>query len=158
MINVLRAALRVIPKQQITYKKFLGQIPTPIGLLKNAYSEGITVTGSIQPIDADTMYKLGIANTGDVFTCWLHGDVVSVAEIQSNDLIIGADGEVYNVFRSEKWSGYPFQDWNMVFIRRAKNYSTGTNNGNNENSVENGNNGNGHGNGGGQGHKDNGDD
>ena len=122
MINVLQAALRVIPKQQITYKKFLGQVPTPIGLLKNAYSEGVTVTGSIQPIDADTMYKLGIANTGDVFTCWLHGDVVSVAEIQSNDLIIGADGAVYNVFRSEKWSGYPFQDWNMIFIRRAKNY------------------------------------
>lgn len=122
MINVLQAALRVIPKQQITYKKFLGQIPTPIGLLKNAYSEGVTVTGSIQPIDADTMYKLGIANTGDVFTCWLHGDVVSVAEIQSNDLIIGDDGQVYNVFRSEKWSGYPYQDWNMIFIRRAKNY------------------------------------
>lgn len=122
MINVLKAALRVIPKQAITYRKFLGQVPSPIGLLRNTYAPDVTVMGSIQPIDADTMYKLGIANTGDVFSCWLHGDVVSVAEIQSNDLIIGNDGTIYNVFRSEKWSGYPYQDWNMIFIRRAKNY------------------------------------
>ena len=122
MINVLKCALNVIPKQAITYRKFLRQAPSAIGLIKNVYAPDVSVVGSIQPIDADTMYKLGIANTGDVFTCWLHGDVVSVAEIQSNDLIIGNDGTVYNVFRSEKWSGYPYQDWNMIFIRRAKNY------------------------------------
>lgn len=122
MMNVLQRALNIIPKQTITYRKFLRQVPSAIGLLRNEYAPDVKVAGSIQPVDADTMYKLGIANTGDVFICYLHGDVLSVSQMKSNDIIIGIDGQVYNVFRSDKWSNYPDQDWNMVFIRRAKNY------------------------------------
>lgn len=122
MINVLSAALSVIPKQNITYKKFLGVKPGPIGLLVNTYADPVVCVGSIQPASADTLYKLGIANTGDIFTCTLHGNTLSIAELQSNDIIIGADGEVYNIFKSDKWSMYPGQDWNRIFIRRAKKY------------------------------------
>ena len=122
MINVLKAALGIIPKQQITYKKFKAVAPNGIGNLVNTYYEPVTVSGSIQPADADTLYKLGIANTGDIYTCFLHGDAVSIAEMQSNDIIINSAGEVFNVFRSDRWYDYPGQDWNRVFIRRAKKY------------------------------------
>lgn len=122
MINVLATALKLIPKQEITYRKFLRVAPNKIGNMVNVYSEPVTVNGSIQPASADTLYKLGIANTGDIYVCFLHGDAVSVAEMQSNDLIINSAGEVFNIFKSDRWYAYPDQDWNRVFLRRAKNY------------------------------------
>ena len=123
MINVLSAALSIIPKQQIIYKKFLGVVSNEIGIMVNSYAPPITCIGSIQPASADTLYKLGIADSGDIFTCVLHGDVLSISELQSNDVIIDTNGQIYNVFKSDKWSTYPGQDWNRIFIRRAKNYA-----------------------------------
>lgn len=122
MINVLRAALKLIPKQQIIYKKFKMVAPNRIGMMVNVYEDPITVNGSIQPASADTLYKLGIANTGDIYVCLLEGDAVSVAEMQSNDLILNSAGEVFNIFRSDRWFDYPGQNWNKVLLRRAKNY------------------------------------
>lgn len=122
MINVLAAALQVIPTQKITYKKWLSNLPNHVGMLRPQYADPITVDGSIQPASDDTLYKLGIANTGDIYICYLRGNAVSIADLQSNDVIIGANGEEYNIFRSDKWSGYPGQDWNRIFIRRAKKY------------------------------------
>lgn len=122
MINVLKAALRAIPTQKITYKKFIGVRPNRIGLMVNTYAAPVTVDGSIQPASADTLYKLGIANTGDIFVCVLQGDAVSVAEVQSNDLIINTAGEVFNIFKSDRWYDYPDQNWNRILLRRAKNY------------------------------------
>ena len=122
MMNVLSAALSLIPKQQITYQKWIGLRPNSIGILVNTYAPAVTVTGSIQPAADDTLYKLGIANTGDIYTCYLHGNTVSIAELQSNDIIVGEDGNIYNIFRSDKWSTYPGQDWNRIFLRRAKKY------------------------------------
>lgn len=124
MINVLRAALRVIPTQQITYKKFLKVEPNGIGLMVNVYAAPVTVNGSIQPASADTLYKLGIANTGDIYVCVLEGDAVSVAELQSNDLIINKAGETFNIFKSDRWYDYPDQNWNRILVRRAKNYDS----------------------------------
>lgn len=121
MINVLATALKVIPKQKITYKKFKKVEPNSIGMMVNTYYDPVTVDGSIQPASADTLYKLGIANTGDIYTCFLHGDTVSIAEIQSNDLILRGN-EVFNIFKSDRWYDYPGQDWNRIFLRRAKNY------------------------------------
>ena len=122
MINVLKAALRAIPTQKITYRKFVGVRPNCIGTMVNTYADPVTVDGSIQPASADTLYKLGIANTGDIFVCVLQGDAVSVAEVQSNDLIINTAGEVFNIFKSDRWYDYPDQNWNRVLLRRAKNY------------------------------------
>ena len=122
MINVLKAALRAIPTQKVTYKKFIGVRPNRIGLMVNTYADPVTVDGSIQPASADTLYKLGIANTGDIFVCVLQGDAVSVAEVQSNDLIINTAGEVFNIFKSDRWYDYPDQNWNRILLRRAKNY------------------------------------
>lgn len=122
MINVLRAALKLVPKQLITYKKFIRVSANALGNQINEYEAPITVIGSIQPADNDTLYKLGIANTGDYFICYIHGNALSIAQLQSNDVIIGSDGQVYNIFQSEMWYDYPDQDWNKIIIRRAKNY------------------------------------
>lgn len=122
MFNVLARALKIIPKQQVTYKKFLRVSVNEIGNQVNVYDNPVTVEGSIQPTDQDTLYKLGIANTGDIYTVYLRGSAVSIAQIQSNDLIIGSNGQVYNIFRSDIWFDYPDQDWNRVLVKRAKRY------------------------------------
>lgn len=122
MINVLAAALRIIPTQTITYKKWLGHQPNDIGIVVNTYDEPISVPGNIQPAGANTYYKLGIANNNDIFICALRGDALSLAELNSNDIIIGADGMIYNIFKSNRWSQYPQQDWNHILLQRAKNY------------------------------------
>lgn len=128
MINVLERALRIIPKQQVKYKKFKAVTVNTIGNQVNTYESPIVVEGSIQPTDQDTLYKLGIANTGDIYTVFLRGNAVSIAQIQSNDLIIGSDGQVYNIFRADIWEYYPDQDWNRVLVKRAKNYGRNNNN------------------------------
>lgn len=122
MINVLNSALRLIPKQKITYKKFLEVRSNAIGNMVNTYDAPVDVMGSIQPADNDTLYKLGVANTGDFFICWLPANVLSIAQLQSNDIIIDGTGQVYNIFNSEMWATYPDQDWNKIVIRRAKKY------------------------------------
>ncbi len=122
MINVLDAALSVLPKQRITYKKFKGRLPSIIGIMVNVYDEAVTVIGSIQPADAETLYKMGIANTGDIWFLWVKGNVLSTSELNSNDIIVDEEGNIYNIFRSDKWSSYPGQDWNRIFVRRAKEY------------------------------------
>ena len=122
MMNVLARALKIIPKQQVTYKKFKKVTVNLIGNQVNVYENPVTVEGSIQPTDQDTLYKLGIANTGDIYTVYLRGSAVSIAQIQSNDLIIGSNGQVYNIFRSDIWFDYPDQDWNRVLVKRAKKY------------------------------------
>lgn len=124
MMNVLKRALNVIPKQQVTYKKFKRVVINILGQQVNTYESPITVEGSIQPTDQDTLYKLGIANTGDIYTVFLRGNAVSIAQIQSNDLIIGAGGEVYNIVRADIWENYPDQDWNRVLVKRAKKYGS----------------------------------
>ena len=121
-MNVLASALRIIPKQQVTYKKFLRVSVNEIGNQVNVYEDPVTVEGSIQPTDQDTLYKLGVANTGDIYTVFLRGNAVSIAQIQSNDLIIGSNGAVYNIFRADIWEDYPDQDWNRVLVKRAKDY------------------------------------
>lgn len=122
MINVLARALRIIPKQQVTYKKFISVSVNSIGNQVNVYADPITVEGSIQPTDQDTLYKLGIANTGDIYTVFLRGNAVSIAQIQSNDLIIGSNGAVYNIFRADIWMDFPDQDWNRILVKRKKSY------------------------------------
>ena len=122
MLNVLARALKIIPKQKVTYKKFKKVTVNSIGNQVNEYEQPITVEGSIQPTDQDTLYKLGIANTGDIYTVYLRGSAVSIAQIQSNDVIVGSNGQVYNIFRSDIWYDYPDQDWNRILVRRAKNY------------------------------------
>lgn len=122
MMNVLKRALRIIPKQFVTYKKFKKVTVNSIGNQVNEYEDPITVEGSIQPTDQDTLYKLGIANTGDIYTVFLRGDALSIAKVQSNDIIIGSNQQVYNIFRADIWIDYPDQDWNRILVKRAKNY------------------------------------
>ena len=122
MFNVLKSALNIIPKQTIYYRKFISRIPNEIGNMVNVYGGKIAVIGSIQHAERSLLYKMGIANTEDVYVCYIHVNALGVAEIASNDQIIDKKGEIYNVIDSDVWYDYPVQDWNKVLVRREKHY------------------------------------
>ncbi|MEE1227269.1 MAG: hypothetical protein UHM08_09230 [Bacteroidales bacterium] len=122
MFNVLKSALNIIPKQTIYYRKFISRTPNEIGNMVNTYGDKIAVIGSIQHAERSLLYKMGIANTEDVYVCYIHVNALGVAEIASNDQIIDKKGEIYNVIDSDVWYDYPVQDWNKVLVRRAKHY------------------------------------
>lgn len=122
MFNVLKSALNIIPKQVVYYRKFISRQPNEIGNIVNTYGKKIAITGSIQHAERSLLYKMGIANTEDVYTVWLHVNALGVSEIESNDQIIGSDGSVYNVIDADVWYDYPVQDWNKILVRRAKHY------------------------------------
>lgn len=122
MFNVLKSALNIIPKQTIYYRKFISRQPNEIGNMVNTYGNKIAVIGSIQHAERSLLYKMGIANTEDVYVCYIHVNALGVAEIASNDQIIDKKGEIYNVIDSDVWYDYPVQDWNKVLVRRAKHY------------------------------------
>lgn len=121
MFNVLKSALNIIPKQTIYYRKFISRQPNSIGNMVNTYGQKIAVTGSIQHAERSLLYKLGIANTEDVYIAYIHVNALGVAEIASNDQII-SHGQIYNVIDADIWYDYPMQDWNKVLVRRVKNY------------------------------------
>lgn len=122
MFNLLRSALNIIPKQKVVYRKFISRTANSLGNMVNTYGNEITTTGSIQPAGAGLLYKLGIADTGDVYVVYLHGNVVGISQMGSNDQIIDSAGNKYNVIRTDDWYDYPSQDWNKVIVRRVKNY------------------------------------
>lgn len=122
MFNVLKSALNIIPKQVIYYRKFISRKPNAIGNMVNTYGQKIPVIGSIQHAERSLLYKMGIANTEDVYEAWLHINALGVSEIASNDQIIGPHGEIYNVIDTDVWYDYPEQDWNKILVRRAKKY------------------------------------
>lgn len=122
MFNLLKSALKIIPKQTITYRKFIRRTTNDFGSLVNTYGSPITTTGSIQPAGASLIYKLGIADTGDIYVVYLHGNAVGVSQMASNDQIIDKKGNIYNIIRTDVWYDYPEQDWNKVIVRRVKNY------------------------------------
>lgn len=122
MFNVLKSALNIIPKQTIYYRKFISRKPNEIGNMVNEYGDKKAIIGSIQPVERGLLYKLGIANTEDVYVCYIHVNALGVAEIASNDQIISLKGEIYNVIDADVWYDYPAQDWNKVLVRREKHY------------------------------------
>lgn len=122
MFNLLKSAFHIIPKQTIKYKKFTTRTVNSLGNMVNTYGEELTTTASIQPVGRDTLYKLGIADTGDIYVVYLHGDIVGANKMSSNDLIIDSKGNKYNIFRTDVWFDYPDQDWNKILVRRIKSY------------------------------------
>lgn len=122
MFNLLKSALKIIPKQQVSYRNFISRSPNALGNMVNTYSEYKTVEGSIQPAGVTLLYKLGIADTGDLYTVYLRADVSGIDKLKSNDQIKDSQGNVYNIIRTDVWFDYPNQDWNKLLVRRVKNY------------------------------------
>lgn len=123
MFNVLKSALKIIPKQTIKYRKYVSRTVNTLGDYVNTYGSEKTIEGSIQPAAVSLLYRLGIADTGDLYTVWVRDDVVGTNKMSSNDQIIDSKGNYYNIIRTDVWFDYPNQDWNCILVRRMKDYA-----------------------------------
>lgn len=122
MPNVLSNALKILPSQDITYKKFTNNIVNEVGNQVPQYAEPIIAKGSLQPAGASLLWKLGLADIPDLWVCYIRANVISESDASSGDLIIDSNGRVFNIFRTDNWFQYPNQDWNKLLIQRKKNY------------------------------------
>lgn len=122
MFNLLKSALNIIPKQKVFYRQFKSRTANAMGDLINTYETQVSITASIQPAGANLLYKMGIADTGDLYVVYLHANAVGINKIASNDQIIDSKGNYYNVISTDVWYDYPEQDWNKILVKRVKSY------------------------------------
>lgn len=122
MFNLLKNALKLIPKQAVYYRKFQTRNVNALGNMVNTYGNKQQTTGSIQPAGANLLYKLGIADTGDLYVVYLRANALGINKLASNDQILDNKGNIYNIIKTDIWFDYPMQDWNKLLVRRVKDY------------------------------------
>lgn len=122
MFNLLKSALKIIPKQKVIYRPFISRTANTLGNMVNTYGTEVVIEASVQPAGANLLYKMGIADTGDLYVVYLHANAVGISKMGSNDQIKDSKGNVYNIIKTDEWFDYPDQDWNKILVRRVKSY------------------------------------
>ena len=115
--NLLNAALRIIPKQQIIWRKFAGFEVDEQGLKINRYAEGVELTGSVQAVDRNIYDQLGLDQEKEYLTVYAPADIKGVSAQNAPD-IIEFGGAAYKVVRNYPW--YFYNGWAGVVVIKAE--------------------------------------
>lgn len=115
--NLLKAALRIIPKQTFIWRKFTGFSVDSQGLRINQYAEGVEVIGSVQAMDRDMYDQLGLDREKEYLVAYGPVDIKGVSGQNAPDLI-EFGGNVYKVVRNYPW--YFYDGWSGVVIVKAE--------------------------------------
>lgn len=115
--NLLNAALRIIPKQQIIWRKFAGFEVDEQGLKINRYAEGVELTGSVQAVDRSLYEQLGLDQEKEYLTVYAPADIKGVSAQNAPD-IIEFGGVAYKVVRNYPWHFY--NGWAGVVVIKAE--------------------------------------
>lgn len=116
--NLLNAALRIIPKQRIIWRKFTGFDIDEQGLKINRYAEGVELTGSVQAVDRNIYDQLGLDQEKEYLAVYAPADIKGVAGQDAPD-IVEFGGVVYKVVRNYPW--YFYDGWSGVVVVKADN-------------------------------------
>lgn len=115
--NLLNAALRIIPKQQIIWRKFAGFEVDEQGLKINRYAEGVELTGSVQAVDRNIYDQLGLDQEKEYLVVYAPADIKGVSGQNAPD-IIEFGGAAYKVVRNYPW--YFYNGWAGVVVIKAE--------------------------------------
>ena len=115
--NLLNAALRIIPKQRIVWRKFAGFDIDEQGLKINRYAEGVELTGSVQAVDRNIYDQLGLDQEKEYLAVYAPADIKGVAGQDAPD-IVEFGGGVYKVVRNYPW--YFYDGWSGVVVVKAE--------------------------------------
>lgn len=115
--NLLNAALRIIPKQRIVWRKFAGFDIDEQGLKINRYAEGVELTGSVQAVDRNIYDQLGLDQEKEYLAVYAPADIKGVAGQDAPD-IVEFGGGVYKVVRNYPW--YFYDGWAGVVVIKAE--------------------------------------
>lgn len=116
--NLLNAALRIIPKQRIIWRKFTGYAVDGQGLRINQYDAGKELFGSVQAVDRSLYDQLGLDQEKEYLTVYAPADIKGVSAQNAPD-IIEFGGAAYKVVRNYPW--YFYNGWAGVVVVKADN-------------------------------------
>lgn len=109
--NLLALALGVIGNQQVQWLKYAGTTVTPAGIQRPTWDAPVTINGSIQPVDANTLQQLGLDWTRNYVSFFAPAEFEEIERDQSSDRIAYA-GRTYQVVGKTAWF---YQDgWDKV--------------------------------------------
>lgn len=115
--NLLNAALRIIPKQRIVWRKFAGFDIDEQGLKINRYAQGVELTGSVQAVDRNIYDQLGLDQEKEYLAVYAPADIKGVSAQNAPD-IIEFGGAAYKVVRNYPW--YFYNGWAGVVVIKAE--------------------------------------
>lgn len=100
--NLLNMAMGIIGRQSVQWFRYTGLTTTPAGLQRPTWADPVTITGSLQPVDANTLQNLGLDWTKNYVTFFAPAEFNEVERDQSSDRVAYA-GRKYQVVGKTAW-------------------------------------------------------
>lgn len=100
--NLLNMALGVIGAQQVQWLRYAGMTTTAAGIQRPSWDAPVDISGSLQPVDANTLQQLGLDWTRNYVTFFAPAEFKEVERDQSSDRITYA-GRTYQVVGKTAW-------------------------------------------------------
>lgn len=126
--NILSAALRVIPKVRIEYRKFISRSVSDFGVVKMNYSEWNTTYGMVESgkVRAFTASNISEKNYSDFGLDWSErGISVWIPNVKLSNTVdddgcdqVRFNGKIFNVNEVEDWDVY--NSWVRVYCVEDK--------------------------------------
>lgn len=109
--NLLAMAMGVVGQQSVQWLRFTGMTTNTAGQERPTWAAPVTILGSIQPVDANTLQNLGLDWTRNYVTFYAPVEFREIERDQSSDRIAYA-GRTYQVVGKTAWF---YQDgWDKV--------------------------------------------
>lgn len=118
--NLLLTALEIIPKQDVSFQKFLGNLPNVNGIEAPTYGDMVNTIGSVQKVSGGVKYQLGLSLQENYRHVWLPNDVYGIDGDVSND-IVWYKGKKWNVVQQDDW--FDYDGWVGLIVCEDKSYA-----------------------------------
>lgn len=114
--NLLKTALRVIPKQTVSYYKFKSRSTNEYGQDVSVYEEPILLSGSVQAVTKQNIQLLGLNLNKEYVNFYCSTDITDIERETSGDQFT-YNGRRYQVLDKSDWIRQ--DDWNGVIAVRV---------------------------------------
>lgn len=119
MINVLGAAMRLIPGSTVSYAQFSGSTVNAMGVKIPQYSEAVTVTGHIQPLPSRLYARFGLTLEKEYKLLHIPANVMGVNRKNTGDYVTW-NGRDYSIVGVADWFDYGNQKWVRLILTERK--------------------------------------
>ncbi len=109
--NILKTALSAIGKQQFIYYPYATRTLNAIGLYNAVYTNGVPVSGSVQPIPRSLYENMGLDFQRNYFNFFVTQDIFDVARDVSGDQFC-FQGKNFQCVSKTAW--YGIDGWDQV--------------------------------------------
>ena len=113
--NLYNMARNLIPADQVSVKKFLGNITNDVGQKVPSFGDAVVIDGVFQPMEQQHADRLGLAIDKTYRTLYTTETIQTIEDGTSGDLVLfGSD--TYQALKKTDWIAY--NGWNGVICVR----------------------------------------